>query len=437
MIQENESFKFSVAPGTGFPKGKATAREPIARGTDGRVRLRNRLGSYSTGHDRGDWGLRILVSGVPAYGHLLPLAPLMSAALDGGHAVGLLTSAGMSDMIATELPGDVEHLAAGPMPLEFAEETARRTGADVYRPSPRTIGEMFGGTRLDQTAELASALARAWRPDLIVADAFDAVGPLLAAILGVPWHQAGLGPALPPVIVDEIASAAAGRYAARALTPVPARTYIDPCPPLLQEPGWTSAVRRLPVRPQAHRRPGGTGAAAGVGVSDLPRVLVTMGTIFSEPPLLAAIVDAVRSHQVNVVVTEGMSIHGPSEATADGGDREALPAGGSVRYIPFTPLDELLDRTDVVIGAGGSGTVLAALSRGLPMVLWPQGADQNINAARAAARGVAVTVEDSAEITHALATILKDESYRSAARRAAAEIAAMPSPGEVLRTIAG
>lgn len=199
--------------------------------------------------------MRILFSTVPAYGHLLPLAPLMTAALADGHVVGVLTSGGMSEVIAAELPGAIEHLAVGPMSLEFAEETSRRTGQDVYRPTPHIIGEMFGGTRLDRSAEQALALASAWRPDLIVADAFDTVGPLLAADLAVAWYQAGLGPGLPRVIVDEIAAVASGRYATHGLTPVPASGYLDPCPPLLQEPGWTSAVARLPIRPQAHRRP--------------------------------------------------------------------------------------------------------------------------------------------------------------------------------------
>lgn len=385
--------------------------------------------------------MRILFSGVPAYGHLLPLAPLLDAALRSGHAVGLLTSAGMSDMVAAELPGNVEHLTAGPMPLEFAEETARRTGQDVLQPSPQIIGEIFGGARLDMSADDALARAHEWRPDLIVADAFDTVGPLAAASLGFAWHQVGLGPALPQVIVDEIASAAAGRYTARGLTPRSPASYIDPCPPLLQEPGWTSAVRHLLVRPQAHRWPGGGGPGGGavpaLPAPELNRVLVTLGTIFSEPRLLAAIVDAVRPHEVEIVVTEGLSIHGssPDAARDDGGAPGVADPG--VRYVPFTPLGQLLDGTDIVIGAGGSGTMLAALSRGLPMVLWPQGADQNINAARAADRGVAVTVAKATEITDALAVILRDDSYRSAARRAAAEIAAMPSPDEVLRTIAG
>ncbi|MFC3453369.1 nucleotide disphospho-sugar-binding domain-containing protein [Amycolatopsis speibonae] len=74
----------------------------------------------------------------------------------------------------------------------------------------------------------------------------------------------------------------------------------------------------------------------------------------------------------------------------------------NVRYVPFVPLAQLLERVDLVVGAGGVGTVVGTLAHGLPMVLWPQGADQPINAARAAASGTAITVASAAEITSAV-----------------------------------
>ncbi|WP_174188424.1 glycosyltransferase [Nocardia barduliensis] len=381
--------------------------------------------------------MRILFSGVPAYGHLLPLASLIAAARSDGHTTGLLTSAGMTDMITTELPPGVEHLPAGPMPLEFSEETAARTGANVFQPTPETIGEIFGGTRLDRTADAATDLVREWCPDVIVADAFDTVGPLLAATIDVPWHQVGLGPALPTLIVDEINRAAFDRYARRGLTPVPARTYIDPCPSILQEPDWACPLPRIPLRPQAHRRPGAPALELALPPAGTPRVLITLGTIFSEPHLLTEIVDAVRAHEVDVVVTEGFSIHDPSR-TARAASTEAIINGTkttAVHRIPFTPLAELLGDTDIVIGAGGSGTVLSALTHGLPMILWPQGADQEITAARATAGGVARTVRNSSEITPALAALLSDDSYRHAATKVATEIASLPGPHDVLAAL--
>jgi UDP:flavonoid glycosyltransferase YjiC (YdhE family) len=50
----------------------------------------------------------------------------------------------------------------------------------------------------------------------------------------------------------------------------------------------------------------------------------------------------------------------------------------------FVPLSDLLTGVSAVVAHGGGGTVLAALSRGLPLVLLPQGADQFLNARRVA-----------------------------------------------------
>lgn len=379
--------------------------------------------------------MRILFSGVPAYGHLLPLASLIGAALDGGHTVGLVTAAPMAEMIATELPAGVEHLPAGPMPLEFSEETAQRTGANVFQPTPVTIGEIFGGTRLDRTADPALARARDWKPDLILSESFDTVGPLLAAALDIPWYQVGLGPAAPAVIGHEITRTAAHRHAERGLTPVPARGYIDPCPPALQEQGWTSSLPHLPLRPRAHRRPGGSGSPLDPPAAGVPRVLITLGTIFSEPQLLDAVVDSVRPYDVDVVVTDGLSLYEPTRAAQPVRSEQSNGNGAVVHRIPFTPLADLLGDTDIVISAGGSGTVLSSLVYGLPMILWPQGADQEITAARAVTAGVARIARQSTDIGPAVAALLADDSYRRAAAATAQETAEFPGPAAVLDAI--
>jgi UDP:flavonoid glycosyltransferase YjiC (YdhE family) len=50
-----------------------------------------------------------------------------------------------------------------------------------------------------------------------------------------------------------------------------------------------------------------------------------------------------------------------------------------------------------VVSHGGGGTILAALSRGLPLVLLPQGADQFHNAERVAEvkAGIALTPSEA------------------------------------------
>ncbi len=62
------------------------------------------------------------------------------------------------------------------------------------------------------------------------------------------------------------------------------------------------------------------------------------------------------------------------------------------------------------------------------MVLWPQGADQPINAARAVASGTAITVDAATAISAAVTETLDDGAYRDRARAIADEIAQRPRP---------
>ncbi|WP_222844523.1 hypothetical protein [Saccharomonospora sp. CUA-673] len=197
--------------------------------------------------------MRILFSATPAYGHILPLAPLMHAAGEAGHAVALTTSPGIRSKIGPELATELEFLTAGAMPMEFSEDAARRTGADPFHPSPELIGEIFGGSRVDLGGVDTIALASTWAPDLVVSEAFDAIGPMVAADRGIAWYRAGFGPATPTVLA-EIERAAATRYHDAELNVAAPHGYLDPCPAPMQDPEWSSDVPVLPLRAQAHRR---------------------------------------------------------------------------------------------------------------------------------------------------------------------------------------
>ncbi len=97
------------------------------------------------------------------------------------------------------------------------------------------------------------------------------------------------------------------------------------------------------------------------------------------------------------------------------------------RYIPQTLL---FPRCDLVISHGGSNTVLAALTHGLPQVIVPITADQPQNAERCASAGVARVVPPAdataASIREAALDVLAEPRYRLAARRMRAEMAALP-----------
>ncbi|MEB3370842.1 hypothetical protein [Saccharopolyspora mangrovi] len=191
---------------------------------------------------------------------------------------------------------------------------------------------------MDLGAAETLALGRTWAPDLVVSEAFDAIGPMVAAELGIAWYRAGFGPATPAVIA-EIQHAATSRYRHAGLTAVAPRGYIDPCPALMQDPEWSSDVAVLPLRAQAHRRPRDM-AYEPPAFHDptKPTALVTLGTIFSDPDVLATTVDALAGHDLNVIATVGSSLTKPAAAH----DPPRRPDGLEVHLVPFVPLGQLL-----------------------------------------------------------------------------------------------
>lgn len=366
--------------------------------------------------------MKILFSGVPAYGHLLPLVPLATAAHAAGHSTALLTSEGMRDALRQDLP-DTPVLAAGPMPAAIFEEVARQfPGSDPARdPQPETVASFFAGARVDLTADEAIRQAREWEPDLIVAEATDFVGPLVASALGIPFSVLAFGPAVPPEFTEPMFAVAGERYRRRGLAPLPPHNYIDPTPPSLQQPGWTAPANHLLFRSMPHRRITPTGHLLPPVPSGKKRVLVTLGTVFSSVEAVEEIIGSIDLGTFDVVATAGIA---PGESRPD--DREG------VHFVGFVPLAELLPGVDLIVNSGGAGTVLASFSEALPMVVMPQGADQFINAASAASSGAAVVVSAPAEVGPALAALSEDPSYQRAVERVAAEMASMPTAGSVI-----
>jgi UDP:flavonoid glycosyltransferase YjiC (YdhE family) len=385
--------------------------------------------------------LRVLFSSGPGVGHILPGLPLARAFRERGDEVALLTAEALYAVVATE---DIEFLAAGPGPDVLVAEITRRTGANLLAgpPSLEVEAELFAGTRVDLGFDESLEAAKKWRPDLIVSEHYDFVGPLIGAALEIPVAALAYGPAMNSALAEATSKVVAPRYSERGLTRRASRWYLDTCPSALQHDAWQEPAHRIGLRPEAHR----TAAAAATPAqaptqtqttTDVsrerprPTALVTFGTVFNAPEMLTPLLRALAAAGLDLRVTTGLF------ASADDFDISSE----RVSFVPFTPLNELLQNIDLVLSHGGAGTTLGGLAAGIPLVIVPQGADQFIQADRvtAAKAGLAVTPDSSdlpKSVADAVAAVLNDPTFREHAREVAAQIAALPAPADVATQLA-
>ncbi|MGH3245483.1 MAG: glycosyltransferase [Trebonia sp.] len=376
--------------------------------------------------------LRVLFSSGPGVGHILPGLPLARAFRERGDEVALLTAEAFHAVVATE---DIEFLAAGPGPDVLVAEITRRTGANLLAgpPSLEVEAELFAGTRVDLGFDESLEAAKKWRPDLIVSEHYDFVGPLIGAALEIPVAALAYGPAMNSALAGATSKVVAPRYSERGLTRRASRWYLDTCPSALQHDAWPEPAHRIGLRPEAHR----TAAAAATPAQTTtdvsrerprPTALVTFGTVFNAPEMLTPLLRALAAAGLDLRVTTGLF------ASADDFDISSE----RVSFVPFTPLHELLQNIDLVLSHGGAGTTLGGLAAGIPLVIVPQGADQFIQADRvtAAKAGLAVTPDSPKSVADAVAAVLNDPTFREHAREVAAQIAALPAPADVATQLA-
>jgi UDP:flavonoid glycosyltransferase YjiC (YdhE family) len=363
--------------------------------------------------------MRIAFSGTGFIGHLVPMVPLMEAAVAAGHDVAVLTSGDLEGFLHREASEALTVLPAGPL----AGVTMRRMGAELgvspaTDPVPPVIAEFFAGQVVDAGIDDAMRTGTSWAPDLVVGETMDHIGPFVAAAVDAPFVRHTFGPTRPKPLTDALRSVAERRARLLGLPMAEPVAVVDVFPAALQPGAPRPAVPVLPLRPEVHGG-GGPGPAPAPAAPGLRRALVTFGTVFTDPGLRDRAAASFDPRRWDLVVTTGADAAPP---TSDRGRT----------YVGFTPLGDLLPGTDVVVTAGGAGTVLAALRAGVPMVVAPQGADHEVNAARAEEAGVAVIVRDPADAGRAADRIAGDPAVQQRARRIAADIAQLPPAAAVL-----
>lgn len=369
--------------------------------------------------------MRIAFSGTGLIGHLVPMFPLMRAFLAAGHEVAVITSAELESFLHSEGASDLVLLPGGPLGTDSMKSMELRLGTSpATNPIPSVIAEFFAGQQVDAGFDTALREAEAWAPDVVISETMDYVGCLIAAKLRVPFYRHTFGPTRPSELTDALLSVAAQRASAVGLTVAKTEAFIDVFPAELQDPAVPVPARRMPLRPEIHGTTKPVADLSAETEAHGAHALITFGTVFTDPGIRERVAGSLDDDLWHLVITQGAIRN------------ESLPASTPTRrYVPFVPLSQLLPGTDVVVTAGGAGTVLSALIAGIPMVILPLGADHGINALRAERAGVAVVVREPEDVGHAADQILSTPSYRDRSTRIAALISALPSAAEVARLL--
>ncbi len=377
--------------------------------------------------------MRVLCTCVPGFGHFHPMVPLAQALVRAGHEVAFATAERFCRRVVE--PAGFPTFPAGLSPMVVHEQTMALPGVgdptehELWRFGARMFAEVAAPAKV---ADLVGA-AQAWSADLLIHDMTDFAGPIAAAVCDVPCASHSFGALHPDEFWDVAAEVVAPTWGAWGIEPGPLggmfrSVYLDICPTGYQTPMIRRVPSVQPLRPVTFDNP--TGQPLPEWVHELPPaplVYVTLGTVANHAPgVFETVIAGLADQPANIVVTIG-----PDRDPAEMG---ALPA--NVHVEPYLPQSLLFPSCDVVVCHGGSGTTLAALACGVPMLVLPQEANQFWNADRTATLGIGEVVRADQltpdAVAAAVARLLEDPSYRASARDLAVEMAAMPGPDEVV-----
>ncbi|WP_447002053.1 glycosyltransferase [Saccharothrix isguenensis] len=377
--------------------------------------------------------MRILFSSLGLYGHTFPLLPLAVAARELGHDVDYFTGKVFADVLTAH---GIKHIRGGMSPGKAFESAI--AGARPETPShvdTERVAFTFASVLPRSFATgLAPVLAER-KPDLVVHEFGNPGAGLAAKVAGVPalchsygrmWQEPDF--AEPARDYLTALGAELGVEVPRTDSMALGHPYLDICPPSVQNPAFlASSVHRIPLRPVAFAAPGEL--PSWVVEHQEPLVYLTLGTAFSEAALLRTAVEGLAVVGGRVLVAAGPKV-----------DPEALSElPDNVVVLPWVPQADLLPHADLVVHHGGAGTTMGTFGAGVPQLVLPQAADQFNNAEVVTAAGLGDHLLAEDVTAEAIATkarrLLTDEAVRHAARAMAAEVAAMPSPHDVARTL--
>jgi UDP:flavonoid glycosyltransferase YjiC (YdhE family) len=382
----------------------------------------------------GDDRRRVLCTSTGGAGHIGALAPIALALRDAGHDVQWAVAPEGGERVAAM------GFAWSPAGLTTTErrDAARADIAAVMQlPMADRRGPLF-------TALFARAAAPAMRrdlaplldelrPDVVVRETAELAAAPMAAARGIPVVTVAFSGVLPAAARAPVVDALRPLWAAEGRgdpvwSDLYGDLYVHPFPPSFGQGPDTEATRM--VRPSAGRPPDGDPPPWLDALGARTAVYVSAGT---EPPSTTfpwrPVVAALGLLAVDAIATIGPHV-----------DPAALdPIPSNVRVERFVPQAWLLPRVMAVISHGGAGTVLGAAAHGRPQLVVPLFADQWENGLAVVDAGCGAVLgpdhRDDAGVDAAVRDLIETSSRQDAAVRVAAEIAAMPTPAELVPAI--
>ncbi|ACU38212.1 nucleotide disphospho-sugar-binding domain-containing protein [Actinosynnema mirum] len=382
--------------------------------------------------------MRVLFTALPAasrFPHLVPLAWALRAA---GHELRVATRPGGTGAVT----------GAGLTPVVVGPPAPARPAPARPAATPAPDDDLPGLALLDGPVDALAArlppvddavddlvaFGRRWRPDLVVWDASDYSGPVLAQVLGAPSARVLLGLDLvgwrraTPDRPDPLAALLGGALARHgaALTDEVAlgSVTLDQLPPWMRLPVDHD---HLPVRHVPHNAPAIVHGWLRAGPTG-PRICVLPGPV----------ADSAERDRARVLL-RGAARLGVEVVTA-------LPAGEAARigHLPDhvrlhdpLPLHELLPTCAALVHRGDAAAEGAAIASAVPQLVVPAPLwDEPRRADLLAARGAALVVRrdrlTEGAVADALTRLLGEPAFAEAAAVVHRETLAVPSPHDLV-----
>jgi MGT family glycosyltransferase len=379
--------------------------------------------------------MRALFTVQPSTGHLHPLVPVARALEEAGHDVAVCSSASFREDVESF---GLRHIAAG---LDWLAGDHSTWTAFPPMPAPgsefaRFVVTVFADVTTSKMVPDLQAIARDWRPDIVIREHFEFGGCVAAESLGIPHISIG-GNAYSAIDSPEVRYFPGNRLmVAEAMARHRERFGLPPDPDVrmpfrtlhavFTPPSWDAAGTPRPANIQHFRhtstvRPGAQLDPWVEPLRGRPTVLASLGTVFNNTPgVLEAIVSGLAGEPINLIVAIGRN--------GDPARFGALPE--NVRLEPYVDQPLLLEHCDAFVTHGGFNSVKEAAILGVPMVVVPITADQPYSAERCAALGIgrAIAADNRTPdaIRSAVQQVLSDPGYRESAKRFQAEMLSLP-----------